>query len=206
MIEAALMGGSLPGPWSSWEFVGGTELLSTGLTPAGAAFPSGLQPGDLIVAVMSPRSEGIGTKMATPGWQHWTPGGQDYLCTARYETGLQAPRWLKDASNALFVCVLAFRAPGWSSVSLESHMAPAAPLSITTRMQNELLLCIGLTPNTTRAWAVNMDDAEPVTRLDRTLSPALHISSTNIAFPQVVYGVAVDALSGAERNLILSAS
>ncbi|MDF2795135.1 MAG: hypothetical protein K0S85_2888 [Pseudomonas orientalis] len=206
MIEAALMGGALLGPWSKWEFVGGTELLSTGLAPEEAAFPSGVQIDDLIVAVMSPRHERVSTKMDTPGWQHWTPGSQDYLCTARYEPGLQAPRWLKDAYNALFVCVLAFRAPGWSSINLESHMAPATPLSITTRMQNELLLCVGLTPNTTKGWAVNMDDAEPVTRLDRVLSPALHISSTNIAFPQVVSGIAVDALSGAERNLILSVS
>lgn len=206
MIEAALMGGALPGPWSSWEFVGGTELLATGLTPVEASFPSGVQPGDLIVAVMSPRNEGVGTNMATPGWQHWTPGVQDYLCTARYAPGLQPPKWVRDASNALFVCVLAFRASGWSSISLEAHTAPAVPVRIATRLQNELLLCIGLTPNTTRGWAVSMTGAEPTTRLDRLLSPALRISSASVELPQVVSGVAVDALSGAERNFILSVS
>jgi hypothetical protein len=206
MIEAALMGGSLPGPWSSWEFVGSTELLATGVTPVEALFPSGVQTGDLAVAIMSPRNEGVGTKMAAPGWQHWTPGEQDYLCTAKYAPGLQAPKWLREATNAVFVCVLAFRAQGWSSISLEAHMAPATPVSLTTRLQNELLLCIGLTPNTTRGWTVNMTGAEPAVRLDRMLSPALHISSANVEFPRLVSGVAVDALSGAERNLILSVS
>ncbi|MBK5008380.1 hypothetical protein IAE33_000240 [Pseudomonas sp. S60] len=200
------MGGALPGPWSSWEFVGGTELLSTGVASVEASFPAGVQPGDLIVAVMSPRNEGVGTNMASAGWQHWAPGGQDYLCTARYVPGLMAPRWVKDASNALFVSVLAFRAPGWSSITLEAHVAPAVPVSITTRLQNELLLCIGLTPNTTRSWGVTMTGAQPAMRLDRTLSPALHISSVSVEFPQVISGVAVDALSGAERNLILSVS
>lgn len=206
MIEAALMGGALPGPWSSWEFVGATELLSTGVAPVEVSFPPGVQDGDLVVAVVSPRNESVGTNMVAPGWQHWAPGEQDYLCTARYVPGLQAPRWLKEASNALFVSLLAFRASGWSSISLEAHMAPAVPVRITTRLQNELLLCIGLTPNTTRSWSVTMTGVQPAIRLDRTLSPALHISSASVEFPQVVSGVAADALSGAERNLILSVS
>lgn len=206
MIEAALMGGALPGPWFDWEFVGSTELLTNGLAPAEASFPTGIQPGDLVVALMSPRNESIGAKMTTPGWEHWTPGGLDYACTARYTQDLQPPRWVRDAGNALFVCILAYRAAGWTSISLKSHSSPANPVSIATRLQNELLLCIGLTPATTRGWAVTMSGAEPSVQVDRPLSPAMHVSSASVDFPRMVSGIAVDAVSGAERNLIFSVS
>ncbi|MBK5004152.1 hypothetical protein [Pseudomonas sp. S32] len=206
MIEAALMGGSLPGPWSSWEFIGSTELLASGSAPVEGTFPPGVEPGDLIIAVMSPRNEGVGTAMATSGWQHWAAGTQDYLCTARYSSGLLAPKWSRGGNNPLFVCVLAFRAPGWTSVSLKAHTSPAVPTNITTRLQNELLLCIGLTPRATRDWAVSMSGAVPAVRQNRLLSPALHVSSANVDFPRSITGISVDALSGDERNLILSAS
>lgn len=200
------MGGILPGPWSSWEFVGATNLLAGGSAPAEVAFPSGIQAGDLVVAVMSPLGESIKTVMAASGWQHWAQGTQDYVCTARYAPGLSPPKWTRERSNSLFVSVLAFRASGWSSVKLESHTAPGAPIDVTSRLQNELLLCIGITPRTTSGWAVHMTGAIPTSRVERSLAPAMQVYSANIDYPHEVSDIYVDALSGAERNLILTAS
>lgn len=72
MIEAALMGGALPGPWSAWDFVGSTSLLASGATTAEAKFPAGVQPGDLVVTIMSPLNETIRTTMSAGGWKHWS--------------------------------------------------------------------------------------------------------------------------------------
>lgn len=206
MIEAALMGGALPGPWSAWELVGSMNLLATGSAVVEGKFPAGVQAGDLVVAIMSPRDEDIKTTMSASGWQHWAHGDQDYVCTARYAQGLAAPRWTRGGVNSLYVAVLVFRAQGWSSVKLEAHTSPAVPIDVTTRLQNELLLCIGLTPKTTRGWAVTMTGAEPAARAERSLAPALQVYSATVDFPHEVTGICVDALSGAERNLILTVS
>lgn len=206
MIEAALMGGSLPGPWSAWEFVGSTTLLASGATTVETKFPVGIQPGDLVVAIMSPLNELTRTTMSAPGWQHWAQGNQDYVCTARYLDGLAPPAYARSGSNSIFVTVLVFRAQGWSTVKLEAHVSPAMPINVTTQLQNILLLAVGVTPKTTRDWSVSMSGAEPTARVERTLSPALQVYSANVGFPHLVSGIAVDALSGAERNLILSVS
>lgn len=206
MIEAALMGGALPGPWSNWEFVGGTNLLASGATNVEAKYPAGLQPGDLVITTMSPLNESVRTTMVSSGWQHWAQSGQDYVCTARYAPGLAAPVYARAGSNSVFVSVLVFRAQGWSTVSLEAHTSPAVPVTIATHQQNELLIVIGLTPRTTRGWAVSMNGAQPTARVERVNAPAMEIHSANVDFPHQVTGVALDALSGLERNLILTIS
>lgn len=206
MIEAALMGGALPGPWSSWEFVGSASLLASGMAPVATPMPEGVEVGDLIVALMSPLNEAVGTTMSAAGWQHLSSGGQDYVCAARYTSGLAPPTYMRSASNSIFTTVLAFRAQGWSTIKLEAHVSPAAPLNVTTSLQNELLLCIGVTPKTTRGWDVHMTGAEPVERVRRSNAPAMQVYSANVNFPHQVSGISVDALSGAERNLILTVS
>lgn len=206
MIEAALMGGALPGPWSSWEFVGSTSLLASGLAPVVAAMPEGIEVGDLIVTLMSPLNEAVGTTMSAPGWQHLASGGQDYVCAARHASDLAAPIYVRSASNSIFIAVLAFRAQGWSTIKLEAHVSPATPLNVTTSLQNELLLCIGVTPKTTRGWEVHMNGAEPAERVRRSNAPAMQVYSANVDFPRLVSGISVDALSGEERNLILTVS
>ncbi len=198
------MGGSLPGPWSAWEFVGSTSLLASGATTVVAKFPAGVQPGDLVVTIMSPLNESIKTTMAASGWQHWAQGAQDYVCTARFAEGLAAPSYARAASNSIFVSVLVFRAQGWSTVKLEAHLSPAAPVTVTTQLQNVLLLAVGVTPKTTRGWVISMTGPEPVARVARTLAPAVQAYSANIGFPQRIEGIAVDALSGDERNLIFT--
>ena len=200
------MGGVLPGPWSNWAFIGTTNLLASGSAVVEGKFPAGIQAGDLVVAVMSPLGETIKTTMTTAGWQHWAQGNQDYVCTAKYAPGLAAPKWARERSNSLFVSVLVFRAPGWSSLKLESHTSPAVAVDVTSKLQNELLLCIGITPKTTSGWAVHMTGASPIARVERALAPAMQIYSANIDYPHKVSGISVDALSGLERNLILSAS
>lgn len=206
MIEAALMTGTLPGPWSAWEFIGSIGLLASGSAVVEAAFPIGIEPGDLVVTIMSPLSETVRTTMTAPGWQHWAQGNQDYVCTARYAAGLTRPVYSRAASNSIFVSVLVFRAQGWSTVKLEAHVSPAKPTTITTTLQNVLMLAIGVTPKTTRGWAVSMVGAEPVARVERANAPALQAYSANIDFPHQVTGTSVDALSGDERNLILTIS
>lgn len=206
MIEAALMGGALPGPWSRWEFVGSTSILASGLAPVAVAMPEGIEVGDLIVMLMSPLNEAVETTMSAPGWQHLSSGGQDYVCAARYTPDLASPIYVRSASNSIFIAVLAFRAQGWSTIKLEAHVSPATPLNVTTSLQNELLLCIGVTPKTTRGWEVHMNGAEPVERVRRSNAPAMQVYSANVDFPHLVSGISVDALSGSERNLILTVS
>lgn len=206
MIEAALMGGALPGPWSAWEFIGSTSLLASGTAIVEAKMPAGVQPGDLVVTLMSPHNETIPTTMSAPGWQHWGMGTHDYVCTARFVEGLSPPAYARAGSNSIFVSVLVFRSQGWSIIKLEAHLSPASPIKVTTQLQNVLLLAIGITPKTTRGWAVTMNGADPVARLERNLAPAIQAYSANIDFPHEVTGIVVDALSGAERNLILTVS
>jgi len=206
MIEAALMGGALPGPWGAWEFVGSTDLLASGSTAVSASFPERIQDGDFVIAILSTLNESVGTSMSSAGWQHWAPGTQDYVCTARYVAGLKAPVYTRVGSNSLFVSVLAFRAQGWSSVKLQAHVSPAVPMSVTTSLQNELLLAIGITPKTTRGWTGRMTGADQTARVERVNAPAMHVYSANVGFPHLVSGISVDALSGAERNLILTVS
>ncbi|WP_449432359.1 hypothetical protein [Pseudomonas putida] len=206
MIEAALMGGALPGPWSRWEFIGSASLVASGATTVGAKFPAGVQPGDLVVAIMSPLNETIRTTMAASGWQHWAQGNQDYVCTARYASGLAEPAYARAGSNSIFVYILVFRAQGWSTVKLEAHVSPAVPLNVTTKLQNELVLAIGVTPKTTRGWTGNMAGADPIARVERNNAPAMQVYSANVDYPHQVTGISVDALSGSERNLILTVS
>lgn len=206
MIEAMMMGGLLPGPWSNWEFIGSANQLAGGSAPVEASFPAGVRVDDFVVALMSPLSEGVQTNMGEAGWQRWTPGGQDYVCTARYAPGLPPPTYTRSRTSPIFVSVLVFRAAGWSQVRLVSHVSPAAPINVTTKMQNELLLAIGVTPKTTRSWEVSMYGAEPIARVERINAPALQVYSASIDYPRQIAGISVDASSGAERNLILTVS
>ena len=199
------MGGGLLGPASAWQFIGVTNLLSSGATPTEPMFPNGIQAGDLVVGVMSPFNEAIKSTMTSIGWQLWDNGTQDYVCAARYTPGLPPPKWEKAGLNPLFVSVLVFRAPGWSSVQLASQVSPAAPVDVTTRARNELLLSIGITPRTTKGWAGYMPGALAIARIERPIAPAMQVYSANIETPRLMSGIYVDASSGAERNLILSA-
>jgi len=200
------MGGSLPGPWAPWEFVGSTSLLASGSVASAAKFPAGVRSGDLVVAIMSPLNEGSGTTMSAPGWDHWAKGTQDYVCTARYEEGLPPPVYTRAGVNSSFISVLVFRALGWSTVKLQAHVSPAASISVTTKSQNELLIAIGVTPKTTRPWVVSMNGANPVARVERNNAPAMQVYSANVEYPRQVSEIRVDAPSGAERNLILTVS
>lgn len=101
---------------------------------------------------------------------------------------------------------VAARAPGWSSVKLESHAYPATPIDVTSHLQNELLLCIGITPRTTSGRGGHMTGSTPATRVERSLAPAMQVYSANIDYPHEVPDIYVDALSGAEQNLTLSVS
>lgn len=205
MIEAALMLGNAQGPVSAWQFVGSTSLLSTDGSATTPGFPAGIREGDLLVGIMSPRTERIQTTMATPGWQRWTTGNQDYLCAARYVRGLAAPKWQKASATGVFVAVMAFRTGSWSTFKLSSESAPAAPVDLGTTVRNSLVLAIGVTPGTTKDWAVHVDGLTPVARIERALSPGMQVYSLSVDYPQPVRGLSVDALSGSERNLILTA-
>lgn len=205
MIEALLMGGGLLGPASAWAFIGAVNLLSGGPNPVQPKFPSGIQTGDLVVGIMSPMDESVAVSMTSSGWQNWGTRSQDYACAARYAPGLAAPKWTKSSSNMVFVSVLVFRAPGWSSVRLESQAAPASPKTVDVQASNELLLSIGMTPGTTKAWAGHMPGELAVSRVQRENAPAMQVFSANVDRPRQVSGIYVDATSGAERNLLISA-
>ncbi len=198
------MGGDM-GPPEPWSFVGVTNLLATGAVQAEPRFPASIQPGDLVVGVMSPYDESVPTAMTTLGWMHFANRSQDYICAARYVPDLALPKWERAGGSALFISLLVFRARSWSVVRLESHISPAAPVDVPCVTRNELLLSIGITPRTTRSWVGHMPDEAPVARVERALAPAMQIYSANIDNPRLVSGVYVDAASGAERNLILSA-
>ena len=206
MIEAAFMTGLLPGPWAAWEFVGAASLRDGGTTTVDALFPAGIQPGDLVVATMSPSSEAGRTVMTADGWQHLTPGPQDYLCTARYAAGLEAPVYVREGRNSIFVSVLVFRAKGWTTVKLEAHVSPATPLTVSTRRQNVLLLAIGITPRSTQSWTGSMTGAKPTARVERESTPAMQVYSANVDLPHQVTEIMVDAPQGSERNMVLSVS
>ncbi|WP_409274342.1 hypothetical protein [Pseudomonas sp. KCJK9111] len=206
MIEAALMLGNVQGSASAWQFIGSTNLLTTDSAPITPGLPAGIREGDLLVGVMSPRSEQAPTEMLTNGWQRWRTGNQDYLCAARYVAGLAAPRWYKGAASGVFTAVLAFRTRAWSTFTLAAQSAPAAPADLGTTVRNSLVLAIGVTPGTTRDWQVSVGGTlAPVSRIERALAPGMQVSSLSVDYPQPVLGLMVDALSGSERNLILTA-
>lgn len=205
MIEALLMCGDQQGPLSAWSFVGAMTILSSGTGPVTPKFPAGVQPGDLVVGIMSPLKESGPVIMTSTDWLKWGTRAHDYACAARYVQGLSLPRWEKSESNSVFAAVLAFRAAGWSTVQIESQTAPAAPVSVISRARNELLISIGITPGTTKAWVGYMPGQLVTPRVERVLAPAMQVYSANIESPRNISGVYVDAASGAERNLIISA-
>lgn len=211
MIEAMLLGGTL-GPAEPWQYIGYTlagsgsgELLEGGL-------PNGVQPGDLLVGMISGQNYNGQTsqiQMTTPGWLIWSTGGgisrTDWVCAARYTEGLGLPRWEQPFSRYVRVCVLAFRAPGWSSIRLEHNNGPMVHASVTTRACNTLLLNIGNTPETTRNWYANIGSEAEYRRVDVEGGPGFYLSHANVPEPKTVDNIYVDASSGWERNLILTA-
>lgn len=199
------MGGGLRGPGSAWKFVGAVNLLSGGTGTVQPTFPSGIQPGDLVVGLMSPLNETVAVTMTTPGWERWGSQSHDYACAARYVPGLLPPKWEKVRANSLYVSVLVFRAPGWSTVQLEAQTVPASPVSVDVQASNQLLLSIGLTPGTTRSWVGHMPGEVATARVQRANSPAMQVYSATIGSPRKVTGIYVDASSGTERNLLISA-
>ncbi|MBD8598735.1 hypothetical protein [Pseudomonas sp. CFBP 8772] len=205
MIEVLFMGGEEAGPSVPWALIAADSHLSVGATPAEVNFPAGTQPGDLVVALASPGSEAIKTRFMASGWQHFSEGDQDYLCAARYAPGLALPRWEKSASNTLGLAVMTFRAQGWSRLQLESHISPAQPVNVSTRAPNELLISIGITPRSTQAWIGHMTGAPQSSVVSVASEPALQVYWSNVTLPKTITDIYVDAPSGVERNLILSA-
>ncbi len=202
MIEAMMMCGA-QGPATAWEVVGTTSLLTSGPLAVVADFPAGTREGDLVVALMSPLNESISTVMVSEGsWARWTPGQQDYLCTARYTTGLAAPRWQKGESTSLFVAVVVFRAPGWATVQLESNLSPAMPVTVRAQASNQLLLNIGLAP-TTSNWVGHVPSLDAGSRISRRTAPAMQLYSASIDDPGQYPDIYITPFSC--RNLILTA-
>ena len=205
MMEALLMGGGLLGPASAWTFVGVVNLISGGTGPAQPKFHGAIQPGDLVIGLMSPLYETEAVTMTTAGWETWGTRSHDYACAARYTPDLLPPKWEKVRANSLYVSLLVFRAPGWSTVRLEAQNAPAIPVNVDVQANNQLLLSIGITPGTTRSWVGHMPGEVATARVQRANAPALQVYSATVASPRQVSGIYVDAASGSERNLLISA-
>lgn len=212
MIEAALLMGGQQGPLSAWQFVGQNAVVSNGLSVE-VAFPAGIQPGDLVVAVMSNRNDGgamvTNLPMNVDGWFTWGDRTAttkfDVVCAACYRDDLLPPKWQQDASRYLHINVLVYRAPGWSSVKLESQKAPYALVDVATNVNNTLILSIGVTPGTTSRWVSTLSGVAQTKRYDSPYSPAMFVGDANVANPATVTGIGVDASPGAERHLILTA-
>ena len=211
MIEAMLLGGTL-GPAEPWQYIGYTLAGSGSDMILEGGLPNGVQPGDLLVGMVSGRNYGgvVGQlQMTAEGWLYWSNGSgdsrTDWVCAARYTEGLALPRWEQPYSRYVRICVMAFRAPGWSSISLEHQNAPMQYASVTTRARNTLLINIGVTPETTRNWYANIGSELEYQRVDIEGGPGLYVSEANVAEPKTVDDIYVNASSGAERNLILSA-
>ena len=193
------------GPATAWELVGITQLLTSGPYAVVTDFPVGTQEGDLVVCLMSCLDESVPTTMVSEGnWTHWTPGTQDYLCTARYSAGLAAPRWQKGESTSLYLATLVFRAPGWSTVQLESNQSPASPVAITVQARHQLLLNLSVAPKTS-SWVGHMPSLAAGSRLSRRTTPAMQVYSADIEDPGQYPGIYATSSSRTERNLILSA-
>lgn len=211
MIETVLLMGGQQGPLSAWQFVGQNAVVSNALSVE-AAFPAGIQPGDLVVAVMSNRNDPgamvTNLPMNVEGWFTWGDRTAttkfDVVCAACYRDGLLAPTWQQDASRYLHINVLVYRAPGWSSVKLESQKAPYALVDVTTSVKNTLILSIGVTPGTVGIWGSALSGAQ-TKRYDSPYSPAMFVGDANVASLATVTGIGVDASPGAERHLILTA-
>lgn len=205
MIEAVMMMGGQNGPLAAWQYVGVSTSLTSGATDATVSFPSGVQPGDLVVAVMSYGTEGYTIKMAEPGWLKFGHGTADFVCAAAYRDGMAPPRWTRSGSVRVRLALFAFRANGWSSIRLEHQKSPAVASAVKTVVPNTMILTIGVTPGTTGSWGGYMTGASLTSRYRSDSSPAMVLYSSNVPEPKEVTNIRANASSGAERNLILTA-
>ncbi|MEE1914997.1 hypothetical protein V0R52_01185 [Pseudomonas asiatica] len=206
MIEAAMLLGKSSGALSPWEFIGSTELLTTSSANITLQIPVDAQPGDLLVAVMSPGNESIKTEMLSGGWQRLTTGSQDYVCVTRLTDFTERPTYKKSAANAVYASLAAFRSSGWSSVSLVANNAPYELESVTTEANNSLILSIATTPGFAGAWTAGMTGGSQTPRRLRVSSPAMAVYSANIVKPSLATNIFVNARHGSERNIILAIS
>lgn len=191
---------------SPWEYVGSTESLTTSAASVTLQIPNAAQPGDLLVAVMSPGNESIATELTSGGWQRMTPGNQDYVCVTRLTAFTERPTYKKGSANAVYACLAVFRAAGWSSVSLVGNNAPYKRLALTTETDNTLILSLATTPGFAGSWTAGMTGGSQFVRRLRATSPSLAIYSADIAKPTDVSNIFVNARDGTERNIILAIS
>lgn len=205
MIEAAMMMGGQSGPMAAWQYVGVATSLTSGSADATVSFPAGVQPGDLVVAVMAYGTEGQVIKMAEPGWLKWGNSSNDFVCAAAYREGMAPPRWTRSGSVRVRLALYAFRANGWSSIRLEHQNGPAVASAVKTIVPNTLILNLGVTPGTTGSWSGYMTGATQTSRYRSDSSPAMVLYSANVPEPKEVTNIRVNASSGYERNFILTA-
>ncbi|MFT2184385.1 hypothetical protein [Pseudomonas putida] len=213
MIEALMMGGAGQGPSEAWTYITGVGAAVSGTTLT-RPFPTGVLPGDLVVAVMSVyndsgSSSASNVPLVSPGWWKWGFGSSSApihcVVAARYADGLPAPTWQAAENRTARVWVGVFRAKGWTSVRLESQLTPATPVAIQTLVPNTLVLNIGLTPGTTASWLTYMTGATRVRRYTSDYSPAMVVDATPIPTKTPLTNIYANATSGDERNLILTA-
>lgn len=205
MIGSMMMMGSSQGPASAWSYVGSSSTLATAIVGAGVVFPSGVQAGDLLVAVVSAVSEEPVKMADTADWTKLVGGTQDVLAWARYRPGMPIPQWTKPGAGVtIFATVLAFRANGWDLVKLESNKSPPEDVVVTTQYPNQLVLNLATTRTTPGAWDNRMPNIGAASRISRDTAPGQRVFSTTVASPTVSNGVRLSA-SVATRNFILSA-
>lgn len=206
MIEAALLLGKTANILSPWEYVGSTDSLTTSAASVTLQIPAAAQPGDLLVAVMSPGDEAISTEMTSGGWQRMTPGSQDYVCVTRLTAFTERPTYKKSGANVIYACLAVFRATGWSSVRLAANNAPYQRVSVATETNNTLILSLATTPGFAGSWTAGMTGGSQFARRIRATSPSMAIYSADIAKPTNVTNIFVNARDGLERNIILAIS
>lgn len=208
-----MMGGAGQGPSEAWQYIAGAAGAVGGTTLT-RPFPAGVLPGDLVVAVMSSYNDAgspsaSNVPLVSPGWWKWGYGSSSApvhsVVAARYYEGLEPPTWQAAESRTVRVWVGVFRAKGWTSIRLESQLAPATPVAIQTLVPNTLVLNIGVTPGTTAAWYTYMTGASRLRRYTSDYSPALVVDATPIPAKTSLTNIRADASSGAERNFVLTA-
>ena len=153
MIEAMMLGGN-QGLDSPWQFVGYGYGTSSATVITGE-FHTNVQPGDLVVSVISARTYNGDVRdlsMTTPGWQVFNAGTVDWVVATVYREGMAPPVWEQPYSRYLRVVTLCYRNIGWSSIKLVSLLPVQSPVDVDVQARNSLILNIGNTPGTSGYW------------------------------------------------------
>ncbi|KTG26261.1 hypothetical protein AWR38_00400 [Idiomarina sp. WRN-38] len=207
MIEAMMLGGS-QGLETPWEYVGNGYEFSSALNVQGE-FPSNVQPGDLLVAVISGRAYDGDVKdlaMITPGWTLFSAGTVDWVAATIYKAGMAPPVWEQPYSRYVRVLTFCYRNPGWSSIKLVSLLPVQSPVDVDVQARNSLILNIGNTPGTSGYWRLPNTGESFYSRFNNRGSPSLFVTDANIDTPRLVENVyAYTSDGGAIRNIILVA-